>query len=176
METLAAVGLVGNIVQFVDFSEKLISKSAQLRKSDKDALPENADIETVTNHLVLLSNRLKDPATSTGDELQKLCTSCRAVAEELLAALDKVKVKGEQGKWKSIRKTLRIICSREDIENLERRLAMFREALNSHIVVDLRYCPGRLSIDCANHNCTTGTKYLSSTWNSPIASKMWTRQ
>jgi hypothetical protein len=30
MEALAVIGLVGNIVQFVDFGSKLISKSVQL--------------------------------------------------------------------------------------------------------------------------------------------------
>ncbi len=140
MEILASIGLIGNIVQFVDFSGKLISKSAQLYHSSKGALPENTGIETATNHLVLLNNKLKDAATSFSDgALESLCISCNTVAEELLAALEKVKVKGEQGKWKSIRKALRSVWSKEEIEGLERRLARFREEVNLHIVADLRY-------------------------------------
>src|SRR5438046_1375051 len=67
METLAVIGLIGNIVQFIDFSGKLISNSSQLYKSSKGALPDNIDTETATNHLVLLNRKLKDAATSTGD-------------------------------------------------------------------------------------------------------------
>lgn len=140
METIAAIGLVGNIVQFVDFSAKLISKSTQLYHSSRGALPENADIETVTRHLVQLSSKLNEPATSTNDgALESLCESCNIVAEQLLKALDKVKVNGQKTKWKSIRKALQIVWSKEEIGELERRLGRFREELNSHVVADLRY-------------------------------------
>src|SRR5271170_5800726 len=105
METLAIIGLVGNIVQLVDFSGKLISKSTELYQSSEGALAENIDTETVTNHLVLLNNKLKNAATTTGDSaLERLCKSCGTAADELLAALDNVKVKGKQTKWKSMRK------------------------------------------------------------------------
>lgn len=33
MEILAAIGLAGNIIQFVDFGGKLISKTAEIYKS-----------------------------------------------------------------------------------------------------------------------------------------------
>lgn len=139
MDPLSVVGLVGNIVQFVDFTGKLISTSVFLYHSGKGALPENTDIETATKHLVLLNTKLKDAATSTGSrELQRLCTSCGDVADELLAALDKVKVKDEPGKWKSVQKALRSVWSKDDIEGLEKRLARFREELNLHIVVEIR--------------------------------------
>lgn len=141
METLAIIGLVGNIVQFVDFSGKLISKSAELYRSSEGALAENSDIETAVNHLVLLTNKLKDAdaATTTGDSaLQSLCKSCGTTADQLLAVLDKVKVKGKQDKWKSIRKALRSVWSKEEIEELGRRLERFREELNLHVTVDLR--------------------------------------
>jgi hypothetical protein len=37
MEALAAIGLIGNIVQFVDFSRKLIAKSVELHRSHDGA-------------------------------------------------------------------------------------------------------------------------------------------
>jgi hypothetical protein len=139
MEALAIIGLVGNIVQFVDFSGKLISKSTELYRSSEGALAENIDIEMATNHLVLLNSKLKDAAAATGDSaLENLCKSCNTAAEKLLDALDKVKVNREQQKWKSMRKALRSVWSKEEIGELERRLSKFREELNSHIVVDLR--------------------------------------
>jgi len=139
METLAVISLVGNIIQFVDFSGKLISKSVQLCQSSEGALVENIDTETATNHLILLNDKLKDTATSTGDKaLQDLCEACLTVARELLDALDKVKVKGKHEKWKSIRKALRSVWSKEYIEELERRLAKLRTELNLHLLVDLR--------------------------------------
>jgi len=153
METLAIIGLVGNIVQFVDFSGKLVSKSAELYRSSEGVLTENSDIETAINHLVLLNNKLKDAATTTGDSaLQSLCKSCSTTADQLLAVLDKVKVKGKQGKWKSIRKALRSVWSREEVEELGRRLERFREELNLHVTVDLRWVWMLLRIGYANKN------------------------
>ncbi|KAH0552981.1 hypothetical protein GP486_006821 [Trichoglossum hirsutum] len=139
MEALAVVGLVRNIVQFVDFSAKLISKSTELYESSEGALQENIDTETATNHLILLNSNLKDAATSTGDRvLETLCQSCIAAAKELLAALDKIKSKGENGRRESMRKALLSVWNKKDIEKLERRLAKIKEELNLHIVVDIR--------------------------------------
>lgn len=142
MEVLAAIGLTGNIIQFIDFSGKLLVKSAQLHRSGECALAENIDFETVTNDLALLNEKLEDGATGTGNKaLESLCLSCKAVTGELLLALDKLKVKGKQRKWESFRKALRSVQSKEEIEQLERRLAGFRGELKVHIVVDLRYTP-----------------------------------
>ena len=139
MEILAAIALVGNIIQFVDFSSTLVSRMVQLYQSDKGALAENIDVETATNHLVLLNNKLEDSATATGDgPLQNLCRSCSATAEELLATLDKLKVKGKQQTWESIRKALRSMRSKEEINKLERQLERFRQELTLHIAADLR--------------------------------------
>jgi Fibronectin type III-like domain len=60
METLAIVGLIGNVVQFVDFSGKLIAKSTELYRSSEGALAENIDVETATNHL--LQSHVRIPA------------------------------------------------------------------------------------------------------------------
>ena len=110
METLAIIGLVGNIVQFVNYSGKLISKSTELYRSSEGALAENIDTETATNHLVLLNSKLQSAAATTGDStLESLCKSCSITADQLLAALDKVKVKGKQDKWKSIQKALQSV-------------------------------------------------------------------
>jgi hypothetical protein len=51
MEALVALGLVGNIVQLVDFSGKLISKSIQLHHSYDGALVENVDVESAAKQL-----------------------------------------------------------------------------------------------------------------------------
>ena len=57
MEPLTIIRLVGNIVQFVDFSGKLISKSTELYRSGEGALAENIDTETATTHLVWLKQQ-----------------------------------------------------------------------------------------------------------------------
>jgi len=96
-------------------------------------------METATNHLTHLNDKVKDAATSTDGELQKLCQSCSAVAQELIAALNKVRVNGERSKCKSIMKALQNTRNKEDIADLEKRIARFREMLNLHVAMNIKY-------------------------------------
>jgi hypothetical protein len=138
MDPVTAVGLVSSIVQLVEFSGQLISKSVQLYRSADGALAENLDIEAVTNDLTQLNEKLKASAVTGDAALKKLCNSCNAVGDELLEALSRLKVNGKQQKWQSARKALRSIWRKEKIDQLEGRLAMFREELNLRITVGLR--------------------------------------
>ena len=95
MDPITAVGLVGTVVQLIDFSSKIVSKSTELYRSGSGVLAENADIETVTAHLSKLNTQLKQ-STAVGDpDLQVLCRACGDVADQLLAALAKLKVTGK---------------------------------------------------------------------------------
>jgi hypothetical protein len=140
MECLAAVSIVCNVTQFVDFGSQLISKSVQLYQSSSGVLTENINTEAATMRLIQLNSKLEHAANTAGDKvLVALCKSCGAVAVELLGALDKLKVHGEKEKWKSMRKALRSLWSKDKIQDIEKRLASFREELNLHVAVDLRY-------------------------------------
>jgi len=159
METLAIIGLVGNVVQFVNFGGKLLAKSTELYRSSEGALAENINTETATNHLVLLNNKLKDAATATSDDaLKRLCELCKSTADELLAALNKVKVNDKQNRWKSVRKALRCVWSKEKIRELEGRLERLREELNLHVITNLRCVGILLGNNCANYIYGIGSK------------------
>jgi hypothetical protein len=67
--------------------------------------------------------------------LQELCKAVAKASSDLLAALAKLKVRGNKTKWESTRKALRSIWSNEEIRDLEHRLSCFREELNLHITV-----------------------------------------
>jgi hypothetical protein len=138
MDPITAVSLVGAIVQFVDFSSKILSKTTELYRSSRSALAENVDIETITADLAKLNTRLKQSITASDRDLQALCDACGGLAEQLLAALAKVKVDSKGQKWQSLRKALRSIWSKEKIKELEERLASFRAELNLRITVNIR--------------------------------------
>lgn len=141
MEPLVAIGLVGNIVQFVDFTSKLVSKTVENYHSADGAFMENTDLETATNDLLALNERIRSNTTieSTNPALASLCCSCCDVANELLTALTKLKVQGGKSKWKSFGKALRSVWSKEKVLGIEKRLSSFRDEINLHILVDLRY-------------------------------------
>lgn len=60
MEALVAVGLASNVLQFVDFSAKLIRISNELRNDA--ASSENRDHQVITTHLKALAQGISDSA------------------------------------------------------------------------------------------------------------------
>ena len=139
MEALAAVSLAANILQFLDFTRDTISKSRQIRAFISGALKEYADLEDLTTHLKNLSGRLQSSSEPVDLVLEQLCSKCVEVAEELLEALESLRVKGENTRFQSLRKALKVLWGREKLRILEERLAGFRHELNLHITVELRY-------------------------------------
>lgn len=137
MDPLTAIGLAGNVVQFVDFCGKLVSKSVEIYRSREGVLREIIDIETATKDLAQLNDQ--NSIVTADEALERLCKSCIAVADELLQALGKVKVNGSPQKWLSFRKALRSVWSKEQIRELEQRLAILRDQLNLRLTADLRY-------------------------------------
>jgi hypothetical protein len=121
MDPLTAIGLVGNIVQFVEFGLKLISKSASLYRSSEGTLLENSAIEAATAHLLILNEKLQDNTNTTGDAtLERLCEKCRLIGEELQKTLKKVVVDKKGHVWTSVRKAIRSLWSKEQIEDLDK--------------------------------------------------------
>lgn len=139
MEVWASVACVASIVQLVDVVSRCISKSFELQRASDGVLESNAAVEDVVNHLVLLKDEIDAAATTISDPtLFNLCASVTAAAHDLLEVLNKVKVEGPKTKWKTLRKAVRSVWSKEKIEDLEKRLLSFRDELNLHIVVRLR--------------------------------------
>ncbi|KAF2188619.1 hypothetical protein K469DRAFT_83938 [Zopfia rhizophila CBS 207.26] len=139
MEAAAIFSLAVNVFQLIDFSQRLISKSTELYRSNQGALAENIDVETATKHLLVINKKIEDAANAAGNHIPRLCISCTCVANDLLQALDDVKVKEGQKKWKSVRKALLYVRSKREIEGLEKRLSMLREELILHLMFQLRY-------------------------------------
>ena len=135
MGTLAAVSLAGNTLQFLDFAFDTISKSRQIRTF---ILKERPDLEDLTTDLKDLSSRLQASSGSVDLVLEQLSSRCREVAEELLEALESLRIKGEHTRFQNLRKALKVLWGQEKLRTLEERLAIFRQELILHIVVELR--------------------------------------
>jgi hypothetical protein len=122
LDPFTAIGLAGNIVQFVDFSIKIVSKASEIKQSTDGVLRENWDLEIVTKGLIAINARLKDSVHSPGialtqehhrlDDLRERCTE---VAGELLDALNELKARGSKSRWKSLRHALKSVWDRDTI-------------------------------------------------------------
>jgi len=144
-DPLTALGVVGNLVQFVDFLMRLLGDAREIHKSAQGSLQENSDVETVAtiirNHQTKLRyqdhhNLRADDKTE--DSLEWLCSSCEEIADELLDVLSKLKVQGKRSPWKSIRQAIKNIKGKAAVTEICNRLKRFQEALEFNILVDLR--------------------------------------
>lgn len=55
----------------------------------------------------------------------------------MLNGLDKLKVKGLPGKWKSLRKALEAVHSKKKVESWARRLDTLRDTFTAHLGADI---------------------------------------
>lgn len=149
LDPMTALSLAGNIIQFVDFSTKLVAKGHELYNSADGASVGNAELEAIAKDLQELHERLRssqaDPSSTiqvpdSEIALRKLSDQCSGVAEELVDTLEKLKVQGTANRrWKSFRQALKGLMKKEEVDAMAKRLQDFGEELNLHILVSMRY-------------------------------------
>jgi hypothetical protein len=133
MECLAAVGLAGNIVSFIDFSCKLFSQATAIHHSTSGASQDTQDLEnvaqTLQNHCVALSSVNHNVSSHDQPALRKLAKECKATATELLSALQSVKAKNPNSKWSSFRAALAKSWKEPRIGAMVKNLDSYREQM-----------------------------------------------
>src|SRR5271156_3561275 len=129
MDPLTALSVAGTIVQFIDFGSKLLQDGQGLYKSSSGTLTANQELELITADLQSVLSKLRKSADTTElpgpltqedhkDHLsfKDVCDGASTVAEELLARLDMLKVKGKKyRKLSSLQKALSNLWSKEEV-------------------------------------------------------------
>lgn len=143
---MTAAALTANIVQFVEFSGQLVSKSRQIHKSATGTLIEHRHIEATTTDLLRLQSKLQQslkPESAAGEltnderALDSLSKNCVEVCNAVLEKLQKLKVSGKCTKWKSFRQAFKSIWSKEAVDGLSWRLKGLREEMDTRMIVHL---------------------------------------
>ncbi|KAH8663414.1 hypothetical protein BGZ60DRAFT_67197 [Tricladium varicosporioides] len=158
LDPFTALGVAGNIVQFVDFSTKLISKSHKIYKSAEGALMENQDLEAIALNLNRLSEKLRTdmsrhllpplragmklpnytPKNRDKIELGAINAKCTTVATDLLSILRMFKVQGKNSKWKSFKMALKTVWDDDQIQDALSKLEQCRKQLDTELLISLR--------------------------------------
>ena len=145
LDPFSALGLAGNVVQFVDFGTKLFSEAAELYRSVDGTLQVNAQLEAITEDLSSISNELGNASSYEGQplsadvkNLMNLALSCKDLADELLLVLTKLKVSSNHKKWKSIRQAFASAWRGREVEAYMGKLDRFRSQMTVHLVAILR--------------------------------------
>ncbi len=144
-EAVAAFGVAANVVQFIDFSGRILSEGYRLHKSERVSLSKNEELESIALDLQKLRDELQCPEDETRQaptpndiQLQRLAEQCRGVCLELLAALETMKVTGPPSKWKSFRVALKTVWGESKINSLQVRLDEARQELIVRILMSFR--------------------------------------
>lgn len=136
MAELAVVGLVGNIISFIDFGAKLVSATRDVRGSLNGTTAEVDELRHILLNVQTSNERVKSMQTS-GQALSKdetsllsLVDECEKLAKTVQKVLDKLKKRKSSWKtYEDLRVAFQTLSSRRELENLRRRL----EALDGRI-------------------------------------------
>jgi hypothetical protein len=143
MDPLTALSLAGNVVQFVDFGCQLLSHSRELYKSTWGSLAADEELHLVTADLRALILKLRsntgDGSQDASQEFRKICDEAVTLAEEILTRIDGLKVSGKHRAWKSFQQAIKSAWSQKETDGLIRRLSRLRQALETRILLSLRY-------------------------------------
>ena len=142
---MTALSVAANVVQFIDFSGKILSEGYRLHKSKRAGPSKNEEIENIALDLQKLYDELQSGEDETGSvptpndiQLQRLAGQCRGICIELLAALEKLKVIDKPGKWESFRAALKTVWAESKIKSLQGRLDEARQELIVRILMSFR--------------------------------------
>ncbi|KAF7861959.1 hypothetical protein EAF04_007840 [Stromatinia cepivora] len=150
MNPLDALSLAGTIIQFVDFSSKVIAGTNELYRSGAQSLNVHQQLGLAADDLSKLSKRLSDSysdlcgnrviPTPTDNSFICICKNAMEVSTELNSKLSSLKVTatGKCRKWQTLKQALKSVWSEKELTDLKNRLALLRDSIQMHIVVDLR--------------------------------------
>ena len=147
LDPFSALSLAGNIIQFIDFASKIVSKSSQIRSNG--AAGESLELEETTSSMLELVSRLKNQAAIPPDSgcmteddqmLEKLNNNCVVVGQVLLERLQALKlpVDAKHRKWKSLRQGLKTVWDKKNLEAVAAKLAELRSQLEMGILLTLK--------------------------------------
>ncbi|KAI9660945.1 MAG: hypothetical protein M1821_009272 [Bathelium mastoideum] len=152
VDPLSALGLAGNIIQFIDFGSKLISQSVEQYRSAVGTSTQYLDLEALTQSLQSVAKGLRDSIAGpdkseikTKDELalRQLVQSCQSVAADLINILDDLKINpkahGLNRRAQSLRQAFRSVGADEQIKGLERKLEVYRSQLSLYSISITRH-------------------------------------
>ncbi|PMD63790.1 uncharacterized protein K444DRAFT_626482 [Hyaloscypha bicolor E] len=151
MEAIAALGVAGNVVQFLDFGQKLISTSLEIYTAGTGVTVSNKEsetllkdfiesIDTVSENLLQYDTRLgeKLPQATAQNGLQDIINDCRNLAAELLVRFEKLKLQRKPGRWQSTAKAVQCMWQDSELVGLQQRLSKYQSQLAWHILLSLR--------------------------------------
>lgn len=139
MDPLSAISVAGTVVQYVDFTAKLLSSTRDFYKSQGKSGSTNkqelkfiiADLEAWQSKLAALKAS-SDNQTGSDLQLTALCNECQSITESLLLLLRKQERAGSRLKQSFIAQS-----QQKEVDRLTDRLAQLKRVLDDVTISQL---------------------------------------
>ncbi|KAI9661135.1 MAG: hypothetical protein M1821_009462 [Bathelium mastoideum] len=149
LDPFSALGLASNIIQFVDFGSKIISRSIEQYQSVLGTNAQHVHLESITVSLRSIAKGLSESSAADQqakkhgeDSLRLLAIRCRETADQLLAEIEKLKVdprlSGTSRKFASLWQAFASLKEENRLAKFEQTLEQYRSQLTMHLVALVR--------------------------------------
>jgi hypothetical protein len=143
MEPLAALSIAAAVLQFIDFSAKLIHGAKEIHRSSSGMAEEDRSLEHVTREMHKLSMRLVPPynGPETDDEraLRSLASECKDLAAKIVKLYKDLAPKDPKSKRSAIHSAWKNRMSESTKRDLESNLANCRSQLELQLNYMMRH-------------------------------------
>lgn len=130
-DPFTALGIASNVIQFVDFTWKLVIGSRTIYHSSEGASENNLVLRVILADVCRLSHKM---STSGNDSsLDDLTRECKTIAARLVELLQELTVKGKRTKWRCFAVAIKEVWSKDEIDELSSRLAKLQNQLTLHL-------------------------------------------
>lgn len=147
LDPMTAVSLASAIVQFVDFSSKVVRKTREMSNSARATGSQFHSAEIITKDLMRLSQIMKDrlciasenASPSEEDKaLEEVCNECILLSEKMLKRLSNFKVQDGDKTWRVALRAVRAVWSAKELDEMSTQLAAFRDQIELRVFVGFR--------------------------------------
>jgi hypothetical protein len=152
MESILAVSLAANILQFIDFAGKVFSQTIEIHRNTLKHRDEanETDLDSLgfdfDGYLLRLSHSRPTPTVNTSlaeQEMIRICRECENFTTRIRVALPQIKKTAkkklfEDTVWRSFVEALKTVWSEDEIRQLQQTLAAYRQQITPLLVVVLR--------------------------------------
>jgi hypothetical protein len=157
-DPLTALGLVANIITFVEFGFRVLSQARDIRDSVHGSTADTRELEMIledvrsSNDDVLLHRQATGQAlTPDENRIVDMARQCHGLAMQLDEKIRDLKVRDGRSKTReSLRIVLLSLWYQKDIDGLQKRLEIFDARVRRNLASALQryiisYCPGASS-------------------------------
>lgn len=137
MDPLTVIGLVANIVQFVELGCKVLASAKELRHSTSGLTADDQRTSKMMTEMHRLSTNLgssgKEASNADEKAIFELAFQCRDLADQILGLMGKVSIKGRGSRIGAIRSAFSKMWCAKEKQELETKLSICRSQLHLHL-------------------------------------------